>query len=627
VTATLSGLVIDGFHTTSPSGGIFNIRGGKVTITDSVISNNSASTADSQVTYGGGIYNTGTLVVSGSTFTGNSAKIGGAIYNTGTLSVTNSTFAFNTATTEGGAIANAQSGKFSFGFTTISQNTAPIGGGIQNINGTASLLNVIVANNTSSNGPDIKGNVTATNSLIGNATGSNVTGSSNSLNVNALLGSLDYYGGKTQLFPLLPGSPAIDSGRGTDAMDQRGVTVVGKADMGSFQSRGFTITNNGGGNQTAMIGNAFATNLTLSIASAYAEPVNGGLITFTLPTSVNAPSSVLTGSTLINGGNVSVQASANAYYGTVAKQNYNIIGSASGASVSATYQMLNVGTPATITAVSGNNQSGDLNSNFTTPLAVNVKDSVGNNIPGISVRFSPTATSYGANGTLNGLSNVTTTTDSNGNTGNITYKSNGVGGLVAVQANATVSAVPGVRLAATAISSLYEGAVGINVQNGNRGRSFVNSVSGIFGNSTLASSLAATRVKIQYLGYTGTDSPANVTLANGTASSSSINWNYGTKGITGNPDSQNGDGVYQLAVDYNLDGIYETSVKFHRLFGDVNGDGTVDNTDVNAIKAIAVFGKYNVLTGEDTNGSGRVFTEDVTNATKQRGRKVTFKKY
>ena len=80
-------------------------------------------------------------------------------------------------------------------------------------------------------------------------------------------------------------------------------------------------------------------------------------------------------------------------------------------------------------------------------------------------------------------------------------------------------------------------------------------------------------------------------------------------------------------MDYNLDGIYETSVKFHRLFGDVNGDGTVDNTDVNAIKAVAVFGKYNVLTGEDTNGSGRVFTEDVTNATKQRGRKVTYKKY
>ncbi|MGI8687136.1 MAG: hypothetical protein ACR2M3_01030, partial [Thermomicrobiales bacterium] len=52
---------------------------------------------------GGGILNNGgTLTVTNSTLSGNSATNGGGIYNNGTLTVTNSTFSGNSATNDGG---------------------------------------------------------------------------------------------------------------------------------------------------------------------------------------------------------------------------------------------------------------------------------------------------------------------------------------------------------------------------------------------------------------------------------------------------------------------------------------------------------------------------------------------
>ena len=79
---------------TRHGGGIFN-AGGTLTVSDSTFSGNSAS-AD-----GGGIYSHGTLTVSNSTFSGNAAAAAGAAAAAsmalGTLTVSNSTFSDNTA--------------------------------------------------------------------------------------------------------------------------------------------------------------------------------------------------------------------------------------------------------------------------------------------------------------------------------------------------------------------------------------------------------------------------------------------------------------------------------------------------------------------------------------------------
>jgi len=71
------------------------------------------------------------LVVTNSTFVGNSAWNGGTIWNNPNASatVTNSTFSENSATYAGGAIEN-MGGSLSVSFSTFSGNAAPQGGAI-----------------------------------------------------------------------------------------------------------------------------------------------------------------------------------------------------------------------------------------------------------------------------------------------------------------------------------------------------------------------------------------------------------------------------------------------------------------------------------------------------------------
>ena len=105
-------------------GGIFN--GGTLTISDSTISGNSAD-------LGGGIGNRGVLTVSDSTISGNSARVGGGVYSDTDLSsikttITNSTISGNSATQRGGGVSN-NDGLSVIEHSTITNNTAPNGSG------------------------------------------------------------------------------------------------------------------------------------------------------------------------------------------------------------------------------------------------------------------------------------------------------------------------------------------------------------------------------------------------------------------------------------------------------------------------------------------------------------------
>ena len=96
-TVTISGLTI---RNGSGTGGILN--GGTLTVTNSALSGNSATSQ------GGGIANQGTLTVTNSTLSGNSAGVGlgfgGGIYNPlgGIVTITNSTLSGNSAGSHGG---------------------------------------------------------------------------------------------------------------------------------------------------------------------------------------------------------------------------------------------------------------------------------------------------------------------------------------------------------------------------------------------------------------------------------------------------------------------------------------------------------------------------------------------
>jgi hypothetical protein len=176
--------------------------------------------------------------------------------------VTDSTLESNSATpnaafpsTAGGGIYNTPNGTLTVTSSTLSSNSASSGGGIFSFSaGTLSLHNTIVAGNRSSpdSGPDINGRAQSGSSynLVGIAD-STLTGISDGSQgnqigtldspIDPLLGPLQDNGGPTQTMAVLPGSPARAAGDPTDApeWDQRGPgfprVVNGAMDIGAYQ--------------------------------------------------------------------------------------------------------------------------------------------------------------------------------------------------------------------------------------------------------------------------------------------------------------------------------------------------------------------------------------------------------
>jgi hypothetical protein len=225
-------------------GGISNHLG-TVALTGSTLSSNS----------GGGISNhLGTVALTGSTLSSNSASYGGGIYNDGALTVTDSSLTSNSAYSaygDGGGIYNDFQGTLTLTDSTVSANSADVGGGIDNSSGaTLVLQNTIVAGNRSSpnRGPDVNGSVQSSSyNLVGIADGT-LSGISDGTQGNHVgtpgspidprLAPLGDYGGPTQTMPPLAGSPALDAGDPAQSgtPDQRGVVRTGGVNIGSFQA-------------------------------------------------------------------------------------------------------------------------------------------------------------------------------------------------------------------------------------------------------------------------------------------------------------------------------------------------------------------------------------------------------
>ncbi len=229
-TATLTNVTVSVNTTGGSAGGIFN--SGTLTLTNSTISGNTAA-------QGGGIENRGTLTLTNSTVTGNmSLAGGGGILNlSGTLTLTNSTVSGNTADGAGGGISN--SGEATLTNSTVSGNAAAFdSGGILHLDGPLTLKNSIIAGNSA---PDCDGLAVTSlgNNIDGDST-CNLAGPDDQPGVDPLLGPLADNGGPTQTQALLAGSPAINAGDDTAALaiDQRGFPRVGVSDIGAFEFQG-----------------------------------------------------------------------------------------------------------------------------------------------------------------------------------------------------------------------------------------------------------------------------------------------------------------------------------------------------------------------------------------------------
>jgi hypothetical protein len=295
-------------------GGLFNV--GTATLTDCTVSGNSASLS------GGGVYNGGTATLTDCTVSGNRAGdlggVGGGLANYGTLILTDCTVSGNSALAFAGGLRN-YSGHVTITDCTISGN---ISGGLVDDKGTTTLTDTIVSGNT---GGDIDitstGSVTGSYNLIGTGSPAELgSGTGNIVGItDPLLAPLADYGGTTQTMPLLPGSPAIDAGSAVSGIttDQRGVArPTSSPDIGAFQSQGFTLTPVAGDTpQQTTDGTAFPNPLALVVtANNPVEPVTGGIVTFTAPSS--GASAAFTTGTIGNGGSVSVIAADNSIPGS-----------------------------------------------------------------------------------------------------------------------------------------------------------------------------------------------------------------------------------------------------------------------------------------------------------------------
>lgn len=144
-TMIISGSTFSG-NTGGPGGAIYGGPGAALTIDNSIFSGNSTSASQQ----GGAVYSSNLLTVNSSTFSGNGAgNSGGALYNTGTATVSTSTFSGNNVIADGNGGGITNTGTLTLRNDTLSGNLANgNGGGLYSAGGaTSTLNNVTIADN------------------------------------------------------------------------------------------------------------------------------------------------------------------------------------------------------------------------------------------------------------------------------------------------------------------------------------------------------------------------------------------------------------------------------------------------------------------------------------------------
>ena len=153
------------------------------------------------------------------------------------------------------------------------------------------------------------------------------------------------------------------------------------------------------------------------------------------------------------------------------------------------------------------------------------------------------------------------------------------------------------------------------------GRSYIRYVDLLFGSPTGLASLISKVTMSHYDlsgNYVGQVGLGSVLSASG----SDLHLDFGANGITGNPSTNAGDGIYDLVIAPAVGPAI--NYKFFRLLGDVNGDGVVNATDSNLI--LANYGKNALLAAYasyDVNGDGVINATDRTLATRYVGDALT----
>ena len=244
---------------TGAGGGIWNFNG-ILKIANSTVSNNTAGD-------GGAVNNTGILNVLGSTLSSNSGINGGAVYHaTGTAIINNSLINNNQASAGAGGIY-ASGNVLNLSNSTVTGNTTPgSGGGILSVSGTTNLLNATVAFNSAHDGGGTAAGlfapVNARNTIIARNTDvvstPDISGSLNSQGYN-LIGNTsgatitgDATGNRLNVDPLL--GALADNGGPTRTLallpNSPAIDAGEPGRASAFDQRGFNRSTDGSGDGT-----------------------------------------------------------------------------------------------------------------------------------------------------------------------------------------------------------------------------------------------------------------------------------------------------------------------------------------------------------------------------------------
>ncbi len=234
-TTTITNTVIAGNAAGSEGGGGLYNFSGNVSISNSTIRGNRTGAGGGN-NWGGGLASTGTMTIDASEISENAATgDGGGVYSNNVLTITNSTISGNRASGVGGGIINRRT--LSVTNSTVADNSAATGGGVYNDwydFSNITIVNTILGDNRGGDYGASFGtgtNGASTNNLVTQGSFAwATTVTSSQLN----LGVLQNNGGPTRTQALVTGSAAISSTvLGTPTLDQRGFTRT-TADIGAY---------------------------------------------------------------------------------------------------------------------------------------------------------------------------------------------------------------------------------------------------------------------------------------------------------------------------------------------------------------------------------------------------------
>ena len=159
---------------------------------------------------------------------------------------------------------------------------------------------------------------------------------------------------------------------------------------------------------------------------------------------------------------------------------------------------------------------------------------------------------------------------------------------------------------------------GIDVQNGQTQRSYLRYLDILFDQAKdLMGMISNDRLQLTKRDLNGNNPSVN-SMPSRIVVGNNIKLDFGESGIGGNRNSNIGDGYYELGIDMDGNGSFETKKNFFRLFGDVTGDGKVNSAD--KIQVLQANGSTSAES--DVNGDGLVNVLDTALMSRAIGKKI-----